>query len=75
MNSIQAMIMKRDQLDEMKKEMKNWDEEDFKNFKELQNSSMANLESSLLRKHVVELGKIQIILSTKFNNLTSIFKQ
>jgi hypothetical protein len=71
----QTMIMMRDQRDEMKKEMKNWDDEDFKNFKDFQNSSMANFESSLLHKLVVELGKIQTNLSAKFNNLTPIFKQ
>jgi hypothetical protein len=71
----QAMIMMRDQLDEMKKEMKGWEANECKNLKELQNNSMANLESSLLHKLVVELGKIQTNLSTKFNNLTPIFMQ
>jgi hypothetical protein len=69
------MIVMRNQLCEMKKEMKTWAVNEFKNFKNLQNSSMVNFESSLLHKLIAESGKIQTNLSPKFDNFTPLFKQ
>jgi hypothetical protein len=65
----------RDQLDGMKKENENMRNRRVQELYNLQNSTMANLESSLLYKLVIELGKIQTDLSAKFNSLTPIFKQ